>query len=77
MKPSGFWCKGVLTLQGAQNLGKTSWFRALVPQELRHLIREGMHLDAQNRDCIVTAVFSLAGRAGRTGGDRCAATWSR
>jgi len=56
MKPSGFWCKGVLTLQGAQNLGKTSWFRALVPQELRHLIREGMHLDAQNRDCIVTAV---------------------
>lgn len=56
MKPSGFWCKGVLTLQGAQNLGKTSWFRALVPQEIRHLIREGMHLDAQNRDCIVTAV---------------------
>jgi putative DNA primase/helicase len=56
MKPSGFWCKGVLTIQGEQNLGKTSWFRALVPQELRHLIREGMHLDAQNRDCIVTAV---------------------
>jgi putative DNA primase/helicase len=56
MKPAGFWCKGVLTLQGEQNLGKTSWFRALVPQELRPLIREGMHLDAQNRDHVMTAV---------------------
>lgn len=56
MKPSGFWCKGVLTLQGPQNLGKTSWFRALVPEEMRRVIREGMHLDAQNRDSIVTAV---------------------
>lgn len=56
MKPAGFWSKGVLTLQGEQNLGKTSWFRSLVPQPLRHLIREGMHLDAQNRDHVVTAV---------------------
>ncbi len=56
MKPAGFWCKGVLTLQGEQNLGKTSWFRALVPQELRHLILEGMHLDAENRDHVMTAV---------------------
>lgn len=56
MKPVGFWCKGVLTLQGPQNLGKTSWFRALVPQELRHLILEGMHLDAENRDHVMTAV---------------------
>lgn len=56
MKPVGFWCKGVLTLQGEQNLGKTSWFRALVPQELRHLILEGMHLDAENRDHVMTAV---------------------
>lgn len=56
MKPTGFWCKGVLTLQGEQNLGKTSWFRSLMPLDLRHLIREGMHLDAQNRDSIVTAV---------------------
>lgn len=56
MKPEGFWTKGVLTLQGEQNLGKTSWFRALVPLEMRALIREGMHLDAQNKDSIVTAV---------------------
>lgn len=56
LKPDGFWTKGVLTLQGEQNLGKTSWFRALVPLELRPLIREGMHLDAQNKDSIVTAV---------------------
>ncbi|SER49256.1 putative DNA primase/helicase, partial [Pseudomonas lutea] len=56
MRPNGMWSKGVLTLQGEQNLGKTSWFRALVPAELRHLLREGLCLDAQNKDSVMTAV---------------------
>lgn len=56
MKPFGFWSKGVLTFAGPQNLGKTSWFRSLVPDSLRHLIREGMHLDAQDRDHVIRAV---------------------
>lgn len=31
LKPQGFKARGVLTLQGAQGLGKTSWFASLVP----------------------------------------------
>lgn len=51
----GFWCKGVLTLQGAQDLGKTSWFRRLVPTELG-AFREGVSLDPNNKDSVTTAV---------------------
>lgn len=50
-----FWCKGVLTLQGAQDLGKTSWFRRLVPAELG-AFREGVSLDPNNKDSVTTAV---------------------
>ena len=51
----GFWTKGVLTLHGAQDLGKTSWFRRLVPAELG-AFREGVSLDSTNKDSVMTAV---------------------
>jgi putative DNA primase/helicase len=51
----GFWTKGVLTLHGAQDLGKTSWFRRLVPAEL-YAFREGLSLDATSKDSVMTAV---------------------
>jgi putative DNA primase/helicase len=51
----GLWCKGVLTLQGGQDLGKTSWFRRLVPAELG-AFREGVSLDPNNKDSVTTAV---------------------
>jgi putative DNA primase/helicase len=58
LKPSGFKARGVLTLQGPQSIGKTTWFSALVPDEI---LREGVlkldhHLDAGNKDSIITAV---------------------
>lgn len=58
LKPSGFKARGVLTLQGPQAIGKTSWISALVPDAI---LREGVlkldhHLDAGNKDSIITAV---------------------
>ena len=56
VKPSGFWSKGVLVFQGDQSLGKTSWFRALVPDELRELIKVDAAIDPANKDTIISAV---------------------
>jgi len=58
IKPSGFKARGVLTLQGPQSIGKTTWINALVPDAI---LREGVlkldhHLDAGNKDSIITAV---------------------
>lgn len=56
LKPAGFWSKGVLVFQGAQSLGKTSWFRALLPDWLRDLIKVGALIDPSNKDTIISAV---------------------
>lgn len=58
LKPSGFRARGVLTLQGPQSIGKTAWVNALVPDPI---LREGTvkldhHLDAGNKDSLLTAV---------------------
>lgn len=58
LKPNGFKARGVLTLQGPQSIGKTSWISALIPDLV---LREGVlkldhHLDAGNKDSIITAV---------------------
>lgn len=54
----GFHCRGVLTLQGKQGIGKTSWFRALVPApELQSwAIKIDHHMDAQNKDSILGGI---------------------
>ena len=54
--PSGFWSKGVLVLQGAQSLGKTAWFKSLVPSEQRGLIKVGATIDPTNKDSISSAI---------------------
>jgi putative DNA primase/helicase len=58
MKPLGFKTRGVLTLQGPQSIGKTSWIAQLVGSSyLRELlIKLDHHLDAANKDSILTAV---------------------
>lgn len=58
LKPIGFKARGVLTLQGPQLLGKTSWISSLVPDQI---LREGTvkldhHLDAGNKDSLITAL---------------------
>lgn len=58
LKPSGFRARGVLTLQGPQSIGKTAWISALVPDPiLREMaIKLDHHLDASNKDSLITAI---------------------
>lgn len=56
MKPSGFWSKGVLVLQGEQSLGKTAWVKSLLPSEHRDLIKIGASIDPANKDTISSAI---------------------
>lgn len=53
----GFYTRGVLTFQGAQNLGKTNWVRSLVndPVLQTKLIKIDHQLDANNKDSILGA----------------------
>ncbi|MBK9011120.1 VapE domain-containing protein [Novosphingobium sp.] len=56
--PAGFRARGVLTLQGPQGIGKTSWCRSLIPLPwLRELaLKLDHHLDGANKDSILGAI---------------------
>jgi predicted P-loop ATPase len=58
LKPCGFKARGVLTLQGPQAIGKTSWISALLPDAIlrESILKLDHHLDAGNKDSIITAV---------------------
>jgi len=58
LKHNGFKARGVLTLQGPQSIGKTSWISALVPDAIlrESVLKLDHHLDASNKDSIITAV---------------------
>ncbi len=58
MMPHGFRARGVLTLQGPQSLGKTAWINSLVSDPLLReaLIKLDHHLDAGNKDSLLTAI---------------------
>jgi len=53
-----FKTRGVLTLQGAQGIGKTRWVTSLVPDPLLRemVIKVDHHLDGSNKDSILGAV---------------------
>lgn len=53
-----FHCRGVLTLQGPQGIGKTSWIASLMPpgQMRNDYVKRDHHLDALNKDSILGAV---------------------
>ena len=55
-KPSGFHARGVLVFTGAQGIGKTSWFRNLLPASLSEYFREGAAIDPADKDSITGAV---------------------
>ena len=52
----GFFSKGVLVLQSKQSVGKTSWFKKLVPEDLSKYFKEGCHLDPTNKDSLKTCI---------------------
>lgn len=56
--PLGYKGRGVLTLQGPQSVGKTSWVRALVSDaKLRDdVIKLDHHMDGGNKDSILGAI---------------------
>lgn len=58
LKPSGFKARGVLTFQGPQGVGKTSWVMSLVPDPLLRdmTVKVDHHLDVGNKDSIIGAV---------------------
>lgn len=53
--PNGVSAHGVLVLQGDQYLGKTKWFKSLVPAELG-VIADGLMLRTDDKDSVKTAV---------------------
>lgn len=57
LKGHDFHSRGVLTLQGPQSIGKTSWINALVPDAMLRasVIKLDHHLDASNKDSVITA----------------------
>jgi predicted P-loop ATPase len=56
--PHGFRCRGVLTLQGAQGMGKTSWGKALINDVVLgdSVIKTDHHLDGGNKDSQIGAI---------------------
>jgi putative DNA primase/helicase len=58
IKPTGFKARGVLTFQGPQGIGKTSWIMALVSSPVLRdmLIKVDHHLDPHNKDSILGAI---------------------
>lgn len=66
LQPAGFRTRGVLTLQGAQGLGKTSWGLSLIddPVLKKTLIKTDHHLDAGNKDSLLGVIDHLIAEVG-------------
>lgn len=54
-EPKGVSAHGVLVFQGPQYLGKTAWFKSLVPKDL-NVIADGLMLKPDDRDSVKQAV---------------------
>jgi putative DNA primase/helicase len=50
------WSKGVLTFQGRQDLGKTSWFWKLFPSDHQEWGKEGVVLKPDEKDSVTAAI---------------------
>lgn len=54
--PYGVDNSSVLVLQGEQGAGKTSWLKALIPDTIEHLMREGAMLNPSDKDSILGVI---------------------
>jgi putative DNA primase/helicase len=66
LMPDGFRTRGVLTLQGPQGIGKTSWGLSLIddPVLKKTLIKTDHHLDAGNKDSLLGVIDHLIAEIG-------------
>jgi len=55
VEPEGVSAHGVLVIQGSQYVGKTKWFKSLVPANLG-VLQDGMLLNPNDRDSVKKAV---------------------
>ena len=51
--PKGFMNRGVLVFYGEQGIGKTAWFKKLLPEDLRDYLAEGVTLNASDKDSVL------------------------
>ena len=58
LMPRGFKARGVLTFQGLQGIGKTSWLMSLVPDMVlrNKVVKVDHHLDPSNKDSVLGAI---------------------
>lgn len=57
MEKGRFACRGVLTFQGGQGIGKTRWIKRLVPEPLTNRwVKLDHHLDGHNKDSVFSAM---------------------
>jgi putative DNA primase/helicase len=54
-EPDGIAAQGILTFSGPQNIGKTTWFKRLAPEEL-NLVYTGHTLDVRSKDSQLIAL---------------------
>ena len=60
----GFYCKGILILQGDQSIGKTAWLKKLVPAPVSEYFGEGCILDPANKDSVKTVISNWINELG-------------
>ncbi len=60
----GFYCKGILIFQGDQSVGKTAWFKKLVPAPVSEYFGEGCILDPANKDSVKNVISNWINELG-------------
>lgn len=53
-RPLGVSAGGVLVFQGEQYLGKTNWFKNIVPKPQQEFIKDGLFIDHKNKDTLIS-----------------------
>ena len=52
----GIFSKGVLLFQSKQSIGKTTWFKNMMPKGLEQYFKDGAHLDPTDKDSVRTII---------------------
>lgn len=61
---TGISLPGVLVFQGEQGIGKTQWFKSLLPHANQYLLKDGLTLDPNNKDSVMSCLSVWLGELG-------------